>query len=222
MNIAFLLLALVVAGLEWLAEEKRQLWLIYITKPAVMVLVLLWLWSVNGFQGDILWFTMGIAFSLAGDILLMLPQDRFIPGLVAFLLAHLCYLTGFLQVAPPLNLASLILTLMVILLALRLYRRITNGMASDPKKSRLKRPILVYSIVISLMLLSAFLTLARPEWQAAPALLVSGGAVLFYLSDTLNAWLRFVAAFPHGRLTIMSTYHLGQFLIVFGAVLHYQ
>src|SRR5690606_13140426 len=37
----------------------------------------------------------GIAFSLAGDVFLMLPQDLFVPGLVAFLLAHLCFFAAF-------------------------------------------------------------------------------------------------------------------------------
>ena len=33
----------------------------------------------------------GLASSLVGDVLLMLPNDHFVPGLIAFLVAHLCY-----------------------------------------------------------------------------------------------------------------------------------
>ena len=40
-----------------------------------------------------------LAFSLAGDFLLMLP-GLFIPGLVAFLVAHLCYIALFKRACP--------------------------------------------------------------------------------------------------------------------------
>ena len=33
---------------------------------------------------------------LAGDVFLMLPADRFVPGLASFLLAHLAFTVGFL------------------------------------------------------------------------------------------------------------------------------
>jgi len=31
----------------------------------------------------------------SGDVFLMLPSDRFVAGLVAFLMAHLCYIAAF-------------------------------------------------------------------------------------------------------------------------------
>ena len=37
----------------------------------------------------------GLALSLVGDIALLWPQQGFLPGLVAFLLAHACYLVAF-------------------------------------------------------------------------------------------------------------------------------
>jgi hypothetical protein len=36
------------------------------------------------------------------------------------------------------------------------------------------------------------------------------GATLFYVSDALIGWTRFVKPIPRGRLVIMVTYHLGQ------------
>ena len=41
-------------------------------------------------------------FSLAGDVLLMLPRDQFVAGLSAFLVAHLCYIAGFWTDGPGL------------------------------------------------------------------------------------------------------------------------
>ena len=41
------------------------------------------------------WFVAALVFSLAGDVLLMLPREQFVAGLSAFLVAHLCYIVGF-------------------------------------------------------------------------------------------------------------------------------
>ncbi|MFZ5819987.1 MAG: lysoplasmalogenase family protein, partial [Chloroflexota bacterium] len=57
---------------------------------------------------------------------------------------------------------------------------------------------------------TALLTLFRPEWKSAPALLVSAGAFLFYLSDIALAWNRFVSPIRHGRMLNIGLYHLGQ------------
>jgi hypothetical protein len=61
----------------------------------------------------------------------------------------------------------------------------------------------------------------KEDWIAGPALLVSGGAVLFFLSDTLLAWNRFVTPLPNAKLQVRVTYHSGQLLIVLGAFLHF-
>ena len=36
------------------------------------------------------------------------------------------------------------------------------------------------------------------------------GALLFYVSDAVLGWTRFVHDVPHGRVVVMTTYHLGQ------------
>jgi uncharacterized membrane protein YhhN len=59
--------------------------------------------------------------------------------------------------------------------------------------------------VISLMVMMAFGT-------AAPIAIL--GAVLFYASDGILGWNRFVQPLPHGRLAVMTTYHLGQIGLV--------
>jgi uncharacterized membrane protein YhhN len=42
------------------------------------------------------------------------------------------------------------------------------------------------------------------------------GGVSFLCSDTLIARDRFVARVPHGKVLIIVTYHLAQFLILIG------
>ena len=59
-----------------------------------MICLFLWLFANTGLQGHAFWFGSGILFSLAGDVLLSFER-MFLPGLVAFLLAHLSYIVGF-------------------------------------------------------------------------------------------------------------------------------
>jgi len=150
----------------------------------------------------------------------MLPKEQFVAGLVAFLLAHIAYIVGFNATFPPVNLVTLILAIMVGLVVVRLYRSISRGLVASGNEM-LKLPVLVYSIVISLMLLSALITLVRPEWSSSSALMVSCGALLFFLSDASLAWNKFVRPIRYGKLIVIVTYHLGQIFIILGATLHY-
>jgi uncharacterized membrane protein YhhN len=220
MSYTLLWIVLLVALATWLSIARRWKKLEYLAKPAVMVVLLLWLWNMGGFRGHFLWFSLGVVFSLAGDIFLMLPRDLFIPGLISFLLAHIGYLIGFNDTLPPVNVASLIIAAMVAVTAGRIYQRVAAGLSAK-KLAALHKPVLAYVTAISLMVVSALLTLVRPEWASWPALLVSGGALLFFISDGLLAWDMFVAPVPQGNLKIIVAYHLGQMGIVLGAALHF-
>ena len=53
--------------------------------------------QIEGVGGELrAWWVAAIVLSLLGDVFLMLPSDRFVFGLVSFLLAHLAYIGGFL------------------------------------------------------------------------------------------------------------------------------
>lgn len=220
MNLNLLITCLLFATLDWLAVARRLKWLEYLAKPAVIVLLLAWLWLTGGFQGALPWFAAGLLFSLVGDILLLLSKQRLIPALVAFLFAHLTYIIGLNQPLPPLALPALAVFLVVLLPALRISLRIQAGLL-ERGQAAYRLPVAIYSLVISLMLFSALLTLTQPDevWRPAPALLVSAGALLYYLSDSLLAWNRFVEPVPQARLYIHITYHLGQIGLIVGVVL---
>ena len=218
MNFDLLWLSLSVALLDWLAIFREWRKIETFAKPGVMLLLLAWLWSTGGVRGDLAWFALGLVFSLAGDVFLVLPKEQFIPGLISFLLAHLSYIAGFNRSLPPFNLASLSLLILVGLTALRVVRAIVEGMEATGH-ARLKGAVLAYTGIISLMLLSALLTLVRTEWLEENAWLVSAGAILFFISDALLAWNKFVLPVRSGRLAVMVTYHSGQVLLILGAVL---
>jgi uncharacterized membrane protein YhhN len=104
--------------------------------------------------------------------------------------------------------------------ALRFYRAIAAGLSSSGRHS-LKMPVLAYVVAISLMLISALLSMVRPEWKPGVAWLVSTGALLFFISDAMLGWDKFVRPIRYGHLPIIITYHLGQALIALGAVMHF-
>lgn len=217
MNI-LVILALVFAALETLALWKKLRGLEYVAKPAVMVCLFLWLYLATGLQGVAFWFGVGIIFSLAGDVLLMISLDRmFIFGLVSFLFAHIAYLAGFQNELRTVSFWSVLLIFIIAVNALRLMRRIISAMRANGQ-DRLVNPVIVYSSVISVMLYAAMTTLSNPEWKAGASLLVGLGAFLFYASDLVLAWNKFVAPIKNGCMLNIGLYHLGQIGLIAGVV----
>src|SRR5512136_1237152 len=79
------------------AKYSGPAWCVYVFKPLTTILIILTACMADvsfslPYQRFIL---SGLLFSLAGDVFLMLPEDRFIPGLVSFLIAHVFYITAF-------------------------------------------------------------------------------------------------------------------------------
>jgi uncharacterized membrane protein YhhN len=217
MNI-FLIAALIFAALEALALWKNWLRLEYLAKPAVMIVLFLWLWTSTGLSGVSLWFGLGILLSLIGDVLLMISLDRlFLAGLVAFLLAHVAYMIGFNIPIPEISAWGLFLAVMIGLGGTRIIRSILAPLVANGK-GRMRIPIIIYSVVISLMLLSAMLKLTDLTWSANAAVLVSLGAFLFYISDIILAWNKFVSPIQHGRIYNIAAYHLGQITLIAGVI----
>jgi uncharacterized membrane protein YhhN len=214
-----IVIVLIFAVLDWIAVEKKWKPLEYVAKPATVLVILGWIYLSTGFGGLMLWFTVGIIFCLAGDIFLMLPPRLFIFGLLAFLVGQLCYVIGFNTSAPYLNLWGVFLIIILGIYDGWLYPRISSGL-SKVGRAGLKIPVLIYMIVISLMVYSALMTFTRLGWPAAAALSASIGAVLFFISDSILAWDRFVNPLPHARLRTMIFYHLGLIGIILGAILH--
>ena len=216
-------IALVIAAINWLAVAKKWVRIKYISKPAVPLALICWLILNGGFQGQLIYFVIGLIFSLAGDIFLMLPNEKFIAGLVSFLFAHIAFILGFSNGIPNFSAAGLILLILVALNAFEIFRRISNGLRSRGQDSLIPS-VLIYTIVISLMLVSALLTMVAPnsEWNPFPSLMVSFGAMLFALSDTLLAWNKFVKPIIYGNIFVIVTYHLSLITITLGAGLNFQ
>ena len=225
-----LVVFLISAVLEWAGEHRKERWLIYISKPVALIALMVWVWARIGETGanltgrkfGLVWFVIGLGLCLVGDVFLMLPERFFLPGLVAFLLGHVAYIVGFAPEFPPQRavVPGLIVLLFVGVVSVFITRKLVQGWRVGGKNQMIG-PVVGYAVVISVMLYGALTTLLVHDWNYLAALPVSLGAVLFYLSDILNAWDRFVVKLPGGRVKIMMMYHLGQMAITVGAVMQF-
>lgn len=142
----------------------------------------------------------GLLCSLLGDVFLMLPRDRFVAGLVSFLVAHLFYVAAF---AQGVRAWSVWWAAGLLVYGVSMLRLLWGGFG------KLKAAVVVY---VAAILLMAWAALSRwPDadggaWAAA-------GALLFVASDSALAWDRFGRKFKVAQALILSTYFAAQCLI---------
>ena len=216
-----LLAALMFAILNFVAIWKGWIWLQFIAKPGVMVMLIIHLWTSVGLAGAPLWFGLGILFCLVGDVFLLWLDRFFLPGLVSFLIGQIAYIIGFNSPATPLSLWGLLLALIIGLSCARVMRRILTSIA-EKGPAQMRIPVMAYGMVISLMLLSAMLKLTDSSWGAAASALAGLGAFLFLMADIVLGWNKFVTPLKNGRLLNIAMYHIGQILLVAGVVMQFQ
>jgi uncharacterized membrane protein YhhN len=154
------------------------------------------------------WISLGLIFSLVGDVLLAWPQDLFVFGLGAFLLAHLAYLKAYLSDCRRLAVLPLILAFGVGAVLLGIL--ISNGLGP------LLVPVIVYGLAISAMLWRA-LARVGTDVPKRSALLAAAGAVAFVFSDSVIGINRFVMPFHAAPYVIILSYWLGQWGIAASA-----
>ena len=204
-GLAWLALAVtaVLALTDWVAVAASRRGLEYAAKPAVMlglIAVAILLHPVDSTERT--FFLVALTLGLISDIFLMLPRDMFLLGLLAAVVEHLAYIAGFnhrplhaalLAVASVIALVSVWVILPPVIRALR------------ENQPRLVWPVTAYVTVFVIMVSSAGRT-------GSPVALV--GALLFFYSDGLLAYNRFVKPLAWGRLGNIVLYHAGQALIV--------
>jgi uncharacterized membrane protein YhhN len=194
--------ALAIAGLfavgDWIAKATENRRLEYVCKPATMVGLIVVAIAIEPVSDSLrAWFVAALILSLAGDVFLMLPTDAFVPGLAAFLVAHVCYIAGFWTDGPA-GIAFAIAVVIVALVLTPVAVRILRAIRTQPE---LRVPVTAYIVVIATMLATAV---------ATGNVVAAVGAGLFVASDSMIAWDRFVRPFPGAGVAIMVTYHVGQ------------
>ncbi len=181
----FLLLLIILSGLlhiTGLYVKNTSLKMVF--KPLTTALIIYFAFQQGGhvFLHYKVLILIALFFSLAGDVFLMLPHERFIAGLVSFLIAHLFFITAFIgHTGPYWNWIYLIPVLIYFILFLIVLL---------PHTGEMTIPVVVYALVIL-----TFLWQAAGRYGFQPDMLTACGlfgAILFVLSDSLLAYNKFV------------------------------
>lgn len=205
---------------DWYAVSKRNKKLEYLAKPATLLFLIVWFGChlPKPIPSIGVWFGLGLVFSLAGDIFLMLPGDHFLKGLISFLIAHIAYIIAFNLQGAVFELLSILLAIGIVIIAGVIMRRIILALKTKGRSSMIV-PLVVYAVVLSLTFWSAATTLLRATWPTLAGWLAAVGGALFFLSDSAIAWNRFVGPHLGGRLMEMVMYHLAQICLSGGVLI---
>lgn len=200
-----------------------EAWLPYaLLKPLTTGLVIAFAWR-RGVVGEARRraLLLGLVLSLVGDVALLWPKQGFLPGLVAFLLAHLAYLYAFtrgvrLGAWPVAFVAYAVLA--AVMLAV-----LWPGVPGP-----LRAPVVAYVVCLAAMAAQTAcvwrvagdragdpaggrgLGAGLPLPLARSAAL---GGLLFLCSDALLAFNRFHSPLPAATLWILASYWAAQWLI---------
>ena len=206
-----------------LLEQVIKLgWLDLVTKPLLMIILLIHYLLGRTEKSSRLsrYMTAALLFSWAGDVLLLLQgkiENIFVLGLASFLIAHIFYIFSFkLAVNDESDYVnrSFIRTRIAFLIFIGgalLY-------LLYPFLGDLLLPVVLYTFVIITM---GIFALIRRGWTVEKSfIMVYSGALLFIMSDALLAINKFMNPIVQANLLIMATYISAQFLIVRGIMLH--
>ena len=146
----------------------------------------------------------GLASSLVGDVLLMLPNDHFVPGLIAFLVAHLCYIGAFLTQSRIASrpVAFLGYALVAATLLSSLLPFLPNG---------LRVPVIVYVAVITIMAAQGAVWMLQSGIEQARRAAIGGA--WFVVSDATLAIDRFRIDVPYRDVVVLGAYFVAQWCL---------
>ncbi len=162
------------------------------------------------------WLSAGLVLSLAGDVLLMfqsVAESYFTFGLAAFLCGHIAYIVAFTRTYRRDHEVELLRKQGWLLVAVAGYAVYFFSQLA-PSLGSMIAPVMLYTIVITLMLLMALSRFGKvcnaSFWP------VTAGAALFVASDSVLAWNKFAEDVPFSHFWIMGLYGTAQFLIAAG------
>ncbi|MGG4487985.1 lysoplasmalogenase [Metabacillus idriensis] len=180
---------------------KKETW-IYVLKPGTMLLIIgIACMNLNGAGVFGILVVCGLLFSLAGDVFLMLPADRFLQGLISFFIAHVLYTAAFIFEWGDAESHSII-WVVLILIAFLFFRLLFKGV-KEKGGTAMIAAVSLYITVITMMTGMSFIS---------GQVLIITAALFFYLSDAVLAWDRFRRSLKYRDYMVMSTYFLAQLL----------
>ncbi len=192
----YFVIYLVIAGLAiWTKYFSPKLF--QIAKP--LPLLLLIIYSLVSSQHYFL--VLALAFSFLGDILLLKKEKYFIEGLISFLLAHLFFIALFIEHKSNPN---VFVGIIVIVIGLFYFGYLKKYLG------KFLFPVLLYLTVITLMVIFAI------GINSGNRSIIGVGAGLFFISDGVLAFNKFVKKFKLADAIVLLTYYLAQLLLIYG------
>ncbi len=207
--------ALAIVGAE-LAREGDGAhyfqYLHYLFKPLTTLSIFLLAWQASPNPGIAQLYRRamlaGIACSLLGDILLMLPasvlRQGFLLGLLSFLCAHICFLRALISdcrfAGKPVVFAFI--AMLGIANVWVLWPGLPNAM---------QIPVITY--VCLLLSMTAQAVSRSLVLRTSDSRLALFGGLFFMLSDCLLAYNKFHGSFVHSPLLVLSSYYLALWLM---------
>ena len=180
----------------------------YLFKPLTTLIILLGaLWLIQPapplYRALVV---IGLGCSLGGDILLMLPGERMMAGIVAFLLAQLSYVAAF-SLGNPFSAGQLAWLLPFV--------AVGGAVLADRWSvlGRYRVAFVIYAAVLCTMAWRAAMRGRSPVIPRQTFLFGVAGASLFLVSDAVLVLRRFGRALPGARALELTLYWAAQFLI---------
>lgn len=201
----------VAAAINIVAEYRKARNVVYTFKPMTTILIIV----LAATAGDVgrtyqALIVLGLVFSLAGDIFLMLPEgprNYFMPGLVVFLIAHLLYIGAFMM-GTHWATSDLLVLLPFVLFGAACTAYLW------PSLGPMKIPVVLYTTVILVMGWRAATRMYAPDLPTSATACATAcaftGAILFIVSDVVLAVNRFAKPFRSSRAINLTTYFAGQ------------
>ncbi len=218
----FLVIFFIVAVIEIFGEFKDNDKIIYITKPLLMpLLILFYIFGVIEATSiaRVDWLIIvALIGGMGGDVFLMLKDEDkwFLPGMGSFLINQIFYMISFfLSITDytAFNVWGLFLIVPALLILIFTVPRFIKNTGD------MKIPVLIYMAAILLMHISAVLRFADSRLQGLPYVLIYIGSLSYTFSDASIAVDKWAGEFKNARLIILTTYIFAQFSIVLGSLL---
>jgi len=190
-------LAGVAALVDWWSVARERLGVEFIAKPLVVIGLIGAALAVDTGDGVVRGLVVAaLGASLVGDVVLMTPDARFEAGVFAFLVAHVLYITAFLETGGLDVGAGVAAAVLIIGIGLGAVPQIIAG-------ARLLGPAMQTGVTVSLAVIAVTALLAA----ATGALTAMIAGALLLTSDALLGWNRFVDRAPGGRVLVQVTNH---------------
>ena len=190
-------LAGVAALVDWWSVARERLGVEFIAKPLVVIGLIGAALAVDSGDGVVRGLVVAaLGASLVGDVVLMTPDARFEAGVFAFLVAHVLYITAFLETGGLDVGAGVAAAVLIIGIGFGAVPQIIAG-------ARLRGPAMQMGVTVSLAVIAVTALLAA----ATGALTAMIAGALLLTSDALLGWNQFVDRAPGGRVLVQVTNH---------------